>query len=66
MKKGTVPPLIIARLNTVFPREQRDEAMKTIAKGIENGALVIGPEVEIIAFDNKGRLAYPLSGRETP
>ena len=66
MGKGSVPPLIIARLNTLLPQEQRQKTMDTIAKGIEQGALIIGPEIEIIAFDNKGRLVYPYLGRKTP
>jgi len=40
--------------------EDRKELMQVIKQGVENGALVLGAECEIIAFDSEGRLAYPI------
>lgn len=51
-------PLLIIKLSAMIPPEAQRAYMETIAKGIEQGALVLGPDCEIIAFDEVGRLAY--------
>lgn len=51
-------PLLIIKLSAMISPEGQRAYMETIAKGIEQGALVLGPGCEIIAFDEAGRLAY--------
>lgn len=53
-------PLVIVKINVVLRPEERQRHMETIAEGIQKGALIIGSECEIIAFDSEGRLAYPV------
>lgn len=55
-----VKPLLIVKLNSIEPQEKLNGYMSVVAEGIAKGALVIGPECEIIAFDDNGKLVYPL------
>lgn len=52
-------PLLIVKLQANISPEAQRAYMEVIKTGIEQGALVIGPESELIAFDELGRLAYP-------
>lgn len=52
-------PLLIVKLSAIISPEVQRAYMETVKKGIEQGALVLGGDCEIIAFDEQGRLAYP-------
>lgn len=52
-------PLLIVKLRADISPEAQRAYMEVIKTGIEQGALVIGAESELIAFDELGRLAYP-------
>lgn len=53
-------PLLIVKINGLRPPDALARDMKTIADGISKGALVLGGDCEVIAFDESGRLAYPI------
>lgn len=53
-------PLLIIKVDAIISPEIQAERMKIIKSGIEQGALVLGGECEIIAFDSEGRLSYPI------
>lgn len=53
-------PLLIVKVNTIMPPQLQTERMEIIKRGIEQGALVLGAECKVIAFDSEGRLAYPI------
>lgn len=53
-------PLLIVKLQANISPEAQRAYMEVIKTGIEQGALVIGPESELIAFDELGRLVYPI------
>lgn len=57
-------PLLIIKINGNRKADQLARDMETIADGIEKGALVLGGDCEIIAFDDAGRLAYPIRPEE--
>lgn len=58
-------PLLIIKVDTVISPEVQRERMEIIKDGIEAGALVLGGECEIVAFDSEGRLAYPIQKEAT-
>lgn len=53
-------PLLILKLGALLPREEVLNFKKEAERGLETGALILGPEVEILAFDELGRLVYPI------
>lgn len=57
-------PLLIVKINSNRKAEQLAEDMKTIADGIQKGALVLSGDCEVIAFDDAGRLVYPIRPEE--
>jgi len=59
-----VTPLLIVKINGQRDPAQLVRDMETIAEGIRKGALVLGGDCEVIAFDDTGRLAYPIRPEE--
>lgn len=57
-------PLLIVKINGYRPPDQLARDMATIAEGIEKGCLVLSGDCEVIAFDDKGRLTYPIRPEE--
>lgn len=51
-------PLLIVKVDAMLCQQTAAELIKKVKEGVEDGALVLGPECEIIAFDSEGRLAY--------
>lgn len=56
-------PLLIVKLNGPSSQERRAAFMRTAAEGIRAGALILSDECDVLAFDEAGRLVYPV-GRE--
>lgn len=54
-----VKPLLIVKLNKNLSHDDSVLWMKVVADGIAAGALVIGSECDVIAFDDRGHLVYP-------
>lgn len=52
-------PLLVLKLGALLPREEVLNFKKEVKRGLETGALILGPEVEVLAFDELGRLVYP-------
>lgn len=52
-------PLLVLQLGALLPREEVLNFKKEVKRGLETGALILGPEVEVLAFDELGRLVYP-------
>ena len=57
-------PLLIVKINTIKPSDALARDMETIAEGIKKGCLVLSGDCEVIAFDDEGRLAYPIRPEE--
>lgn len=57
-------PLLIVKINGLRPPDALARDMETIADGIRKGALVLCGDCEVIAFDESGRLAYPIRAEE--
>ncbi len=57
-------PLLIVKINGQRDPDQLVRDMETIAEGIRKGALVLCGDCEVIAFDDTGRLAYPIRPEE--
>lgn len=57
-------PLLIVKINANRPRDELARDMETIAEGIKKGCLVLSGDCEVIAFDDEGRLAYPIKREE--
>lgn len=57
-------PLLIIKINGNRKADQLTRDMETIADGIKEGALILGGDCEVIAFDETGRLAYPIRPEE--
>lgn len=57
-------PLLIVKINGYREPEKNRRDMETIADGIEKGAIVLSGDCEVIAFDEKGRLVYPIRPEE--
>lgn len=57
-------PLLIVKINGYRDPSQLARDMETIADGIKKGALVLGGDCEVIAFDEAGRLVYPIRTAE--
>ena len=57
-------PLLIIKINGNRKPDRLTRDMETIADGIEKGALVLSGDCEVIAFDETGRLAYPIRPEE--
>lgn len=57
-------PLLIVKINGNRPTDQLARDMETIADGIRKGCLVLSGDCEVIAFDDEGRLAYPIKREE--
>lgn len=57
-------PLLIVKINGHRKPDQLARDMETIAEGIRKGALVLSGDCEVIAFDDAGRLAYPIKAEE--
>lgn len=57
-------PLLIVKISDNRSEEDRRKLLEIVSEGIKEGALVIGEECEIIAFDSEGRLAYPIKQKE--
>lgn len=53
-------PLLIVKISGHRPPDRLAQDMETIADGIKKGCLVLGGDCEVIAFDDKGRLTYPI------
>lgn len=53
-------PLLIVKVDAMLCPQTAEELIKKVKEGVEDGALVLGPECEIIAFDSSGRLTYPI------
>ncbi len=59
-----VTPLLIVKINGNRPPDVLARDMETIAEGIKKGCLVLSGDCEVIAFDDTGRLAYPIRPEE--
>ena len=57
-------PLLIVKINGHRPPDQLTRDMEKIADGIKKGCLVLSGDCEVIAFDDEGRLAYPIRPEE--
>lgn len=57
---NNVAPLLIVKISGNMELQERRNLMEIVAEGIKKGALVIAEDCEIIAFDQEGRLAYPV------
>ena len=57
-------PLLIVKINGHRPTDQLARDMETIADGIRKGCLVLSGDCEVIAFDDEGRLTYPIKREE--
>ena len=53
-------PLLTVKVDAMLCPQTAEELIKKVKEGVEDGALVLGPECEIIAFDSSGRLTYPI------
>ena len=58
-------PLLILKPGALLPREEVLIFKKEVERGLEAGALILSPEVEILAFDELGRLVYPTKEART-
>ena len=57
-------PLLIVKINGRRPPDQLARDMETIAEGIKKGCLVLSGDCEVISFDDRGRLNYPIKREE--
>lgn len=57
---AVVPPLILFKLKMRLCPEDLKRTREEIVAGLKSGALIVGPELEVIAFDSEGRLVYPI------
>ena len=57
-------PLLIVKINANRPQDKLARDMETIAEGRKKGCLVLSGDCEVIAFDDEGRLAYPIKREE--
>ena len=57
-------PIRIVTINANRPQDKLARDMETIAEGIKKGCLVLSGDCEVIAFDDEGRLAYPIKREE--
>ena len=51
-------PLLIFQLPRRVSDPEMRQLMRTIEKGIENGALIIDSSVTVISFDQEGNMDY--------
>lgn len=58
-------PLLIVKINGNRPPDQLARDREIIADGIKKGCLVLSGDCEVISFDDKGRLNYPIKREET-
>lgn len=58
-------PLLIVKINGNRPPDQLARDREIIADGIKKGCLVLSRDCEVISFDDKGRLNYPIKREET-
>ncbi len=52
-------PLLIFKLDALLGKAEILNFKQEVERGLEVGTLILGPEVEILAFDEAGRLVYP-------
>lgn len=57
-------PLIIVKVNEHLPSHTLAKIRETIKEGMEKGGLVLSGDCEVIAFDDEGKLAYPIRREE--
>ena len=57
-------PLLIVKVNEHLPSNTLTQIRETIAEGIKKGCLVLSGDCEVIAFDDEGKLAYPIRREE--
>ena len=57
-------PLLIVKINGYREPNKIRRDMETIADGIQKGALDLSGYCEVISFDDKGRLVYPIRPEE--
>ena len=57
-------PLLIVKLNGAHSLEARASFMAAASEGIEKGALVLSDECDVLAFDETGRMVYPVGRKE--
>lgn len=53
-------PLLIVKLKGPSSQERRAEFMRAAAEGIRAGTLVLSDECDVLAFDETGRMVYPV------
>ena len=57
-------PLIIVKINGSRPLEETAGILATIKEGFERGALILSDTCDVIAFDEDGRMVYPIRSKE--
>lgn len=57
-------PLLIVKINSHRPPDQLARDREIIADGIKKGCVILSGDCEVIAFDDEGRLAYPIKRGE--
>lgn len=57
-------PLIIVKVNGAPGAEATGRTMATIKEGFEKGALILSDTCDVIAFDEEGRMVYPIRREE--
>lgn len=55
-----VKPLIILQGNETLKSEELQQLANAATKAFTDGCLIIDSRVNIIAFDDRGRLVYPI------
>ena len=57
-------PLLIVKINSLRPTDQLARDREIIADGIKKGCVILSGDCEVIAFDDEGRLVYPIKREE--
>ena len=56
--------LLIVKINGHRPTDQLARDREIIADGIKKGCVILSGDCEVIAFDDEGRLVYPIKREE--
>ena len=57
-------PLLIVKINSHRPTDQLARDREIIADEIKKGCVILSGDCEVIAFDDEGRLVYPIKREE--
>lgn len=58
-------PLVIVKINGHHDKEDEENIISDIQAGFDRGQLILSGDCAVIAFDEEGRMVYPIRKEAT-